>query len=124
MQSKKVTMYSMPDFVGKIVELTKAGKEIDLNWTRASYGLSYTVAYFDEATESVTESVAPIEAEVAPIEAEVAPIEAEVAPIEAEVATDVAEVATDVASEATEPVADSSEPTPQAKPKGRQKASA
>ena len=58
MQSKKVTMYSMPDFVGKIVELTKAGKEIDLNWTRASYGLSYTVAYFDEATESATESVA------------------------------------------------------------------
>ena len=95
MQSKKVTMYSMPDFVGKIVELTKAGKEIDLNWTRASYGLSYTVAYFDEATESVAQE-APIEAEVAP----------------------------DVASEATEPVADSSEPTPQAKPKGRQKASA
>jgi hypothetical protein len=70
MQSKRLTVYSMPDFVNKVVELTKAGKEIDLRWTRASYGLSYTVAYFEEvtfdepATEVVTETVTETVVEV------------------------------------------------------------
>jgi hypothetical protein len=96
MQSKKLTVYSMPEFVGKIVELTKDGKEIDLNWTRASYGLSYTVAYFEEVTFDEPATEVAIEAEAT----------------------------TDVASEATESVADSSETTVAAKPKGRPKASA
>jgi hypothetical protein len=57
MKLMKKTVHSMPAFVKLIVELTQQGKEINLNYTRASYALNYLVAWYEPVVETVNVAI-------------------------------------------------------------------
>jgi hypothetical protein len=104
----KKTVHSMPAFVKLIVELTKEGKEINLSHTRASYGLSYLVAYTEtpEQVESAEEII------VEDVVVDQATIEAEQAIEESVEDTPSEDVASDLEQEAVVFEAEASDDIP------------
>lgn len=54
---KKISLNNSRDYTIKLIELVKAGYEIDLTKTGTFYGRIYTIAYEDGIEETAAESV-------------------------------------------------------------------
>ena len=54
---KKISLNNSRDYTIKLIELVKAGYEIDMTKTGTFYGRIYTIAFEDGVEETVAESV-------------------------------------------------------------------
>lgn len=54
--SEKYTLRSCREYTMKLIELVKAGKEIDMTQTNSYYGRFYTIVVKDESQETSTDA--------------------------------------------------------------------